>query len=274
MRTLTVVIPALNEAENIREVVATVPTALLRRRGWVTQILVVDNASTDGTGDLARAAGAEVVLQPVRGYGSAYKAGFAAARGSVIVTGDADRTYPLDHIPDMLGYFVDRGLDFLTTNRLLQSNREAMKASHTVGNRMLSAASRILHRNTVIDSQSGMWMLRRSIWSALDVRSNGMAFSQELKNEAYRRGLRCAEVPIEYRQRMGQVKLNAMRDGWGNLRQLVEHRSRDLTPAPVIVDSVLQPSWAYEYELTTGARSGFGSPVELVSTGEQLRSSA
>jgi hypothetical protein len=234
--TLSVVIPALNEAENIREVIGSVPLPALRSSGWATEIIVVDNASSDGTGELALEAGATVIHQPVRGYGNAYRAGFAAARGDVIVTGDADRTYPLDHTPGLLAYFVAQRLDFLTTNRLLTGNRSAMKPSHLVGNRMLSAASRALHGHRFVDSQSGMWMFRRAVWPAMDVRSGGMSFSQELKNEAHRRGLRCAEVPIEYRQRVGEVKLNALRDGWGNLRQLFEHRRRPLATAPVSMD--------------------------------------
>lgn len=71
-----------------------------------------------------------------------------------------------------------------------------------------------------------MWIFRRHIWSHLDVRSPGMPFSQELKNEAYRKGFRCAEVPIEYRHRGGDVKLNAVQDGIRNLRQLFSHRMR------------------------------------------------
>jgi glycosyltransferase involved in cell wall biosynthesis len=226
VRTLSVVIPALNEADNICAVVQSVPRDALATAGWATEVLVVDNASTDGTGDLAAAAGARVVLQPERGYGNAYKAGFSAARGEVIVTGDADRTYPLDQIPALLNEFERSGADFLTTNRLLATNRGAMKPSHMVGNRVLSGMSRLLFRNGFVDSQSGMWMFRNHVWRSLDVRSDGMAFSQEIKNEATLRRFRCTEVPIEYRPRGGEVKLNAARDGVRNLSQLFAHRFR------------------------------------------------
>jgi glycosyltransferase involved in cell wall biosynthesis len=251
LQTLSVVIPALNEAANIEDVIASVPVTQLYALGWSTQILVVDNASTDGTGELAAAAGADVVLQPIRGYGSAYKAGFAAATGSMIVTGDADRTYPLDHIPDLLHHFEHHRLDFLTTNRLLGVDRRAMKRSHSVGNHVLSAVSRRLFRNGIYDSQSGMWMFRTAIWHAMDVRSNGMAFSQELKNEANRRGFRCGEVPIVYRPRGGDVKLNAARDGWHNLQQLFEHRRRPMahrTPAAALPTTAPIPLPAAQHE--------------------------
>jgi hypothetical protein len=118
----------------------------------------------------------------------------------------------------------------MTTNRLLRSNREAMKASHSFGNHLLSVISRGLFRHGFRDSQSGMWIFKRSVWARLDVRSAGMAFSQEIKNEAHLRGINCHEISIEYRPRGGTVKLNAFRDGWRNLRQLIEHRTRAVAP--------------------------------------------
>jgi hypothetical protein len=207
-------------------VIATLPRPELARAGWALETIVVDNGSTDGTADIARALGARVVHQPLRGYGNAYRAGFAAATGDLIVTGDADRTYPFDHVPTLLEWFLRDDLEFLTTNRLMLSNREAMSASHNVGNHLLSAFSRLLFHNGIIDSQSGMWMFRRSLLPRLDLRSPGMAFSQEIKNEAFRRSGHCREVPIEYRPRGGTVKLHAGRDGARNASQLVAHRFR------------------------------------------------
>lgn len=226
MSTLSIVIPALNERANIAKLIAGIPYAELTAGGWDTELLVVDNGSVDGTGQLARELGAEVVVQPVRGYGNAYKAGFANCTGSVIATGDADLTYPFDALPRMLETLLHDRIEFMTTNRLHPANRAAMKPSHTVGNRVLSAFSRMLFRNGVVDSQSGMWVFRRYVWDWLDVRSGGMGFSQEVKNEAYRKGFRCTELPIEYRVRGGDVKLNAARDGVRNLAQLFGHRIR------------------------------------------------
>jgi len=224
---LSVVIPALNEVVNIPRVMANVPRAELEAAGWDVEIIVVDNGSTDGTGDLARALGATVINQPLRGYGNAYRAGFAAARGTVIATGDADCTYPFDALPQLLDVLQVGDIDFLSTNRLGDSNRDAMKFSHVVGNHMLTFASRMLFpRSPFRDSQSGMWIFRREVWEALDVRSPGMPFSQEIKNEAFVKGFRCDELDIEYRSRGGVVKLNATRDGIRNACQLITHRAR------------------------------------------------
>jgi glycosyltransferase involved in cell wall biosynthesis len=233
---MSIVIPAYNEAPNLRDVVASVPVAELAAEGWETEIIVVDNASTDGTPDVARSLGVRVVFQPERGYGNAYMAGFDAATGDVIATGDADCTYPFDALPELLRTLVDLDIEFMTTDRLQRENREAMKPSHTAANHALSALSRKLFRNGLRDSQSGMWIFRRYVWEGLDVRSGGMAFSQEIKNAATSAGYRYTEVPIEYRPRRGEVKLNALPDGAANLRQLFRHRLRRpavTSPVPI-----------------------------------------
>jgi glycosyltransferase involved in cell wall biosynthesis len=226
VNTVTVVIPALNERANLEHLMENIPVAELCSRGWDTEILLVDNGSTDGTGALARRLGANVIVQPTRGYGNAYRLGFANATSDIVVTGDADLTYPFDALPVLLQRFKDDRLEFMTTNRLLPSNAAAMKPSHAWGNRVLTGASRSLFRAPFKDSQSGMWIFRRYVWDQLDVRSPGMAFSQEIKNEAYLKGFRCAEVDIEYRTRGGDVKLNAAKDGVRNLTQLAVHRAR------------------------------------------------
>jgi glycosyltransferase involved in cell wall biosynthesis len=225
-RSLSIVIPALNEAENIPRVMATIPFSALDALGWKIDVLVVDNGSTDDTGRVAAEHDARVVLRSVRGYGSAFRAGFAAVQGDLIATGDADCTYPFDALPALLNYFEIHELDFMSTNRLGTTNRQAMKTSHKLANHVLAGLSRTLFKAPFRDSQSGMWIFRREILNHLDLRSNGMAFSQEIKHEAYLKGFRCGEEAIEYRIRGGVVKLNAWRDGVRNTSQMFSHRMR------------------------------------------------
>jgi glycosyltransferase involved in cell wall biosynthesis len=231
MRSLSVVIPAYNEAENIEHVIDSIPVSQLSDLGWSTEILVVDNNSSDGTGELARARGARVVFQPEKGYGNAYKAGFDAAEGEVIASGDADRTYPFDHLPELLAELEESGADFLTTDRLHSANRGAMKHSHFWANHVLSFFCRLIFRHDIRDSQSGMWIFHRQVWAGVDVRSPGMAFSQEIKNAAVLAGYKVTERHIEYRVRGGDVKLNSVRDGVRNLAHLIGHRIRHDGPA-------------------------------------------
>lgn len=219
-KTLTVVIPALNEESGIGPVLREIPITLLKEIGYKTEVLVIDNNSSDNTGKIAKDHGAKVIIMPIRGYGNAYKAGFANALGDVIATADADLTYPLDILPEILLKMEREEIDFINTDRLTTLNSEAMTASHQFGNKLLTFITHILFRWPFRDSQSGMWIFKRSIWSKLRVTSSGMPFSQELKIEAFVRGFRCAEVPITYRMRAGKEKLNTIRDGWGNIIHL------------------------------------------------------
>ncbi|MEI8343967.1 MAG: glycosyltransferase family 2 protein [Candidatus Moraniibacteriota bacterium] len=221
---VSVVIPALNEEKAIEAVIKQIPVGRLRTLGYETEIVVVDNNSTDKTGEIARQHGATVVFQPMRGYGNAYKAGFDGATGDIIVTGDADMTYPFDAMPELLKKLENEDIDFLNTDRLTNLNPQAMTITHVFGNWLLSLATKLLFGWPFKDSQSGMWIFKREIWQQLDVQSDGMPFSQELKIEAYVKGFKCDEVPIEYRVRIGEVKLSTIDDGVKNILQLFKKR--------------------------------------------------
>ncbi len=222
MKTLSVVIPALNEEHGIGPVIKEIPIDKLKDMGYSVEILVIDNGSTDKTPRIARDHGATVIIQPIRGYGNAYKAGFANARGDIIATGDADLTYPFEDLPKFVSMIEDEGVDFINTDRLTNLQPGVMEFSHRFGNELLTIGTKFLFRWPFKDSQSGMWIFKRSIWKKLHVKSSGMPFSQELKIEAYRRGFKCIEVPIDYRARAGEVKLNTLKDGLGNVWELIK----------------------------------------------------
>lgn len=224
IKTLTVVIPALNEEKGIGPVIRDIPIKRLEDIGYKTEILVIDNNSTDNTGKIARDHGANVIIMPLRGYGNAYKAGFANATGDVIATGDADLTYPFDILPEILLRMEREDLDFINTDRLANLDKAVMTRSHQIGNSLLSFMTKFLFNCPFNDSQSGMWIFKRSIWKKLKVTSSGMPFSQELKIEAFIHGFKCAEIPIDYRARAGKEKLNTIKDGLGNIIHLIKKR--------------------------------------------------
>lgn len=217
--TISVVIPCYNEETGVREVIGRMPRA-------VDEVVVVDNNSTDRTAEVAAALGARVVPERTPGYGAAYKAGLRAATGDVIVTLDGDGTYPPEEIPRLVGVLAARDLEFLSTARFPLTERRAMSGTNLVGNRVLTVAAVLLFGRPLRDSQSGMWVFRRPALERLRLTSDGMAFSEEIKLEALRRGLRFGEEHIPYGVRSGQVKLQKWRDGWSNLVFLVRRRFR------------------------------------------------
>jgi len=224
MGQVSIVIPALNEFEGIVQTIQSIPRDKLKELGYGVQVVVVDNGSTDGTGELARGAGAEVVVEPKRGYGHAYRAGFAGAKGEIIATADADATYPLEEIPRLVKILEDENLDFLTTDRFTMMQKGSMSRRNKIGNAVLSFTARVLFGVKIRDSQSGMWVFRRNILSNLVLKSN-TPLSQELKIEACHFA-RCPwkEIPIEYRPRVGKVKLGGWKVGTTNLLHLVGKR--------------------------------------------------
>lgn len=225
-RRLTIVIPALNEEQGITHTINAVPREAIQRIGYGVQVLVVDNGSTDRTAELARQAGADVVPQPVRGYGAALKKGFHSATGDVIVTADADATYPLESIPSLLEIMDRENLDFVTTNRFTDLDKAAMPFVNRMGNRMLAVATMVLFQIRMEDPESGMWLFRRDLLPRLKLHSDSWPLSHEIKIEAcYYSGCRWKEVPIQYRARVGQTKLsNAWKVGLIDLLHIAKKR--------------------------------------------------
>ncbi len=192
---------------------------------FVDEVIVVDNNSTDRTADVAESLGARVIREHVRGYGRAYKKGFSVATGDVIITLDGDHSYPPDAISYLLEAFLHLEADFLNASRFPVRDRQAMSFKHKFGNFVLSVAMSLLYFRWVRDSQSGMWVFRRSILDGMKLTSDGMAFSEEIKIEALKRSdVRFNEISIQYSSRLGEIKLNPWRDGFYNLWFLLKKR--------------------------------------------------
>ncbi|NLX47302.1 MAG: glycosyltransferase family 2 protein [Euryarchaeota archaeon] len=219
---LSVIIPTMNEEESIGQVIDSVHQAL---HGWDYEILVVDTNSKDRTKEIAAEKGAVVIEEPRRGYGRAYKTGFERSKGDVIATLDADCTYPAEDIPALHGMLMDQDLEFITTNRFARLEDGAMTAKHRLGNFALTFTSNLFFGVRIKDSQSGMWVFRRSILDRLVLSDDGMPLSEEIKIEAFRK-VRSSEVPITYRRRVGDVKLSSWKDGWKNMKFLFKKRFR------------------------------------------------
>jgi hypothetical protein len=187
------------------------------------EVVVVDNGSEDGSGTLARLAGARVVDEPRRGYGSAYLAGFAEARGDYIVMIDADLTYDFEEIPRFVRE-LESGAELVMGNRMQAVEPGAMSMLSRIGNPLLSGFLNLLFRTPVSDAHCGMRALRRDVLPTLALQATGMELASEMVIRAARGGLEIRELPIALHPREGDSKLSPFRDGWRHLRlMLVYH---------------------------------------------------
>jgi glycosyltransferase involved in cell wall biosynthesis len=233
---VSVVIPCLNEAENIERCV-TAARAALERMGVDGEVLVADNDSEDDSARLAERAGARVVIEHRRGYGSAYLAGFEASRGRYIVMADADLTYDFGDIPRFVAA-LEEGAEMAIGDRMDNIQPGAMPWLHRyVGNPLLSGLLNLFFRTGVKDAHCGMRALRRDVLPRLDLRTTGMEFASEMVIRASKENLRIAEFPIEYHPRGGESKLSSFRDGWRHLRFLLVHSPNHLFIVPGMVMS-------------------------------------
>jgi len=226
---ISVVIPCLNEEEAVGAVVDQAWEGI-HASGRPGEVIVVDNASTDRSADVAAEHGAIVVREERPGYGSAYLAGLAVARGDFIVMGDADETYPMRD----LAPFVERlaaGDDLVMGSRFEGTiHGEAMPwLNRHVGNPILTGLLNVLFGVKISDAHCGMRAVRRDALETLDLHSTGMEFASEMVFKAFRRKLRVSEIPIDYYPRVGESKLNRFGDAWRHVRFML----------------LYSPSWLY-----------------------------
>jgi hypothetical protein len=231
---VSVVIPCLNEAESI-EICIEKALGSFERLGLNGEVVVADNGSTDGSPELAEAAGARVVHESRPGYGSAYLAGFAAARGRYIVMGDADDTYDFSAIDPFIEE-LDKGAEMVIGNRMADIQPGAMPWLHRyIGNPVLTGILNLFFRTGVTDAHCGMRGFQREALERLNLKTTGMEFASEMVIRSSKAGLKVSEVPITYHPRIGESKLNSFSDGWRHLRFLLVHSPTWLFIIPGLV---------------------------------------
>ena len=220
---VSAIIPCLNEERTIGLCIGKVKEAFARR-GIPGEIVVGDNGSTDGSVALAEALGARVVHQPVKGYGAAITAAAIAARGKYLIMADADDSYDWSDIDRFIDALED-GAELVMGNRFAGGIEPgAMPPLHRyLGNPVLSAAARWLHRSPVRDFHCGMRGFTREAFARMGARSPGMEFASEMVIGAQRAGLAIREVPIKlYPDKRDRAPhLRSFRDGWRHLRLII-----------------------------------------------------
>lgn len=219
--TVSLVIPAKNEARNLATVLSHVPPR-------VGEVILVDGHSTDVTKIMAVSCRPDIriVSQDEQGKGHALRAGFAAARGDIIVAMDADGSMAPSEIPNFI-YFLEHGFDFVKGSRFIGGGGSLdLTKVRRVGNRALLAVANTLYRTTFTDLCYGYFAFYRKYLDHLDLISSGFEIETELTIRAVRAGLRIAEIPsMEMPRRTGQSSLRSFPDGARVLRTLMRERS-------------------------------------------------
>jgi dolichol-phosphate hexosyltransferase len=221
---VSILVPTLNEEEGLQKTLDSLPKEKILEFGYELEVLVIDGGSTDLTRDVAtQFDGVKIILEKRNGYGRAYKTGFAAARGDIIVTLDADGSYPVELIPNYIHKLVKDDLDFITINRFSGMEKGAMTISHQIGNKILSFGTRLLYSISIKDSQSGMWIIKKELLEQIKLNSDNMCFSEEIKIIAFK-FFRSLELDGKYHKRCGTVKIKTFEQGWHNLKYLFQYR--------------------------------------------------
>lgn len=219
----SIVMPCLNERETLGSCIRKAQAALARH-GINGEIIVADNGSSDGSVEIARAAGARVVRVQEKGYGSALMGGIEAADGEFIVIGDADDSYDFGECPRFLAS-LRAGNDVVLGNRFKgKIHPGAMPWHHRlIGNPILTRILNVFFRTTVGDVHCGMRAMTKQAYRRMNLRTTGMEFASEMVVKAAFAALRIGEVPISYWPdgRSRRPHLRSLRDGWRHLRFLL-----------------------------------------------------
>ena len=209
---ISVVIPCYNEAQALPAILSAIPKS-------ISEVIVVDNGSTDDSGQIAQKFFARVVHENIKGYGSAILTGIQHASGDIIALFDGDGTYPIEDFMKALIFMRDHDLDFLSGCRFpLSDETKAMPIVNQWANHGISWLTAILFRIHLKDSQSGLMIFKKRLFDKIHVNNKGMGFSQELKIKAWLvNNARCSEMHIHYNSRIGESKFRKIPDGLKNL---------------------------------------------------------
>jgi dolichol-phosphate hexosyltransferase len=204
---ISVIIPAYNEEQALRPVVD-------EYSPYADEIIIVDDGSTDSTGEIAKTLQNEKVRlfrhEINLGKVAALRTGVEHATGDLLIFTDADCTYPARYIPKFTGK-IEHGVDLVLGSR--QINPENIPLFNRVGNFIFSSLASYISGKTIVDSQTGFRAFRKEMFEKFDVEAESLEFETKMTVRAAKLGYKIAEIPVEYRARVGTSKLHPVRDG-------------------------------------------------------------
>ncbi len=217
---VSVVMPCLDEEKTVGICVEKT-LKVFKENNIDGEVIVADNGSTDKSAEVAKNAGANVVLEKRKGYGSAYLKGLSEAKGKYIIVADSDNTYDLLEIPKFLSPLMNDNYEFVIGTRLKgKILPDAMPWLHKyIGNPVLTKIFRIVFSANITDMYCGMRGFTKEAMEKMDLRCVGMEFAPEMIIKALKNNLKMGEVPITLHPSIGrEPKIHSFRDGWRALR--------------------------------------------------------
>jgi glycosyltransferase involved in cell wall biosynthesis len=214
---LTVSMITMNEERAVAKVIGDI-----RRVAPDAEILLVDS-SKDRTAEVAQELGCRVIKQfPPRGYGPAMDRAVREAAGDIVVTLDCDDTYPVEVIPKLVA-LIDEGYDLVNTTRTWR-RPQAMPFANFLANRFFALGARVLHGLRTTDVHSGMRAYRKSMIDAVTWDPRGAALPVDMYVIPFRRGFKVTEIPIDYRERIGETTLHRFSSTVWTFKRLLRAR--------------------------------------------------
>ena len=222
---LSIILPCRNEEQAIIHCLNQILDTL--EKNQINAEVIISDSSSDSTPSKVKQFAQQnpnklkikFVKHDKEGYGNAYLEGFKHVTTNYIFMADCDGTYDFSEIPNFLQE-LKKGNDFVIGNRFAYPlEKDVMPFSHKyIGNPILSGILRIFYRSTVRDSHCGMRAIKTSSLEKLNLQTAGMEFASEMVIKSLKNNLKIKQLPISYKKRMGESKLNTFSDGWRHLR--------------------------------------------------------
>jgi len=226
MKRVMILLPTLDEAEGLAQILPRIPVEQLSKKGWNLETLVIDGGSVDDSREIAQSYGCNFMIQQGKGKGAAMRLGFfqfLKSKCDAIVMLDPDGTYHPEEIVKLLSKLDDA--DVVVGDRLRGTmDPDAMTRTNYFGNHLLTWIAVSLFGIPMNDLCSGYWAFSRRAISTLKLNSMRFEIEAEMYTSCAVEKLDIAHVPIHYSKRLGEAKLGSVKDGWNIFRKLLVRR--------------------------------------------------